>query len=358
MTDQVRTVTGGVDSHKDTHVVAALDGLGQVLGTKAFPVTAAGYRALLGWLRSFGALEVVGVEGTGAWGAGLARFLTAQGVAVVEVQRPNRQHRRRHGKSDPADAIGAARAVQSGEASGVPKAATGSVEAIRFIQIARRSAMKARTQAANQLHAVVTTAPDQLRASLVGLGTDELVERAARLRPGTPATPAAAAKLTLVALARRWQRLTQEITELDHHLALLTATTAPSLVELNGVGTQTAAALLTAAGDNPDRLHREASFAALCGSSPLDASSGRQQRHRLNRGGDRQANAALYIIVISRLRWDPATKAYMQRRLAQGKTRKEVIRCLKRYIARQAHRAITTDLTTRDEPPTTQHAAA
>jgi transposase len=348
MTDRTRMVTGGVDTHKDTHVAAALDGFGQVLGTESFPTTTAGYRRLLGWLRCFGEVEAVGIEGTGAWGAGLARFLAAGGVRVLEVQRPNRQHRRRHGKSDPADAIGAARAVQAGEASGTPKAATGGVESIRLLQVARRSAIKARTQAANQLHAVVTTAPDELRATLTGLGTTDLVERAARLRPGTIDHPNAAAKLALVTLARRSQALTAEINELDRHLDELTTTTAPTLVKLNGVGTQTASALLTAAGDNPDRLLRESSFAALCGSSPLDASSGRQQRHRLNRGGDRQANAALYIIVISRLRWEPTTKSYMQRRLAEGKTRKEVIRCLKRYVARQVHRAILTDLANPD----------
>jgi transposase len=351
MTDATLRITGGVDTHKDAHVAAALDALGAVLGTQSFPATRAGYRALLEWLAGFGDLGVVGVEGTGAWGAGLARFLTGEGVAVVEVARPNRQHRRRHGKSDPADAIGAARAVLSGEADGAPKTGTGDVEAIRLLQVARRSAGKARTQATNQLHSVIVTAPDALRASLAGLATPALIERAARLRPGRIDTPTAAAKLTLVTLARRCQHLTEEIAELDAHLATLTARCAPTLLALNGVGTQTAAALLTTAGDNPDRLRSEASFAALCGSSPRDASSGRQHRHRLNRGGDRQANAALYIIVISRLRWDPATQAYMARRLAQGKTRKEVIRCLKRYIARQVHQAITTDLGTATTHP-------
>jgi transposase len=342
MTDLTRMVTGGVDTHKDIHVAAAVDELGRTLGTESFPTTTAGYRQLFGWLRSFGSLELVGIEGTGAWGAGLARFLAVQDVRVVEVHRPNRQHRRRYGKSDPANAIGAA---LTGEASGTPKAANGGVEAIRLLQVARRSAMKARTQAANQLHAVVTTAPEPLRASLTGLATTALVERSARLRPGAITNPTAAAKLTLVTLARRWLALNAEIATLDGHLDELTTDTASTLVALNGVGTQTASALLTAAGDNPDRLAREGSFAALCGSSPIDASSGRQQRHRLNRGGDRQANAALYIIVISRLRWDTATKTYMQRRMAEGKTRKEVIRCLKRYIARQVHRAILNDLT-------------
>jgi transposase len=344
MTDQQSRVTGGVDTHKDAHVAAALDQLGRVLGTEVFPTTTAGYRALLRWLTTFGEVTSVGVEGTGAWGAGLARFLTAADVAVIEVTRPNRQHRRRHAKSDPADAIGAARAVLSGEANGTPKTAAGDVEAIRLLQVARRSAIKARTQAANQLHAVLVTAPDELRATFANLPTPKIVARAARLRPGLIDNPTAAAKLTLVTLARRWLAVTDEITTLDQHLDELTASCAPTLVKLNGVGTQTASALLVAAGDNPDRLASEKSFAALCGTSPRDASSGRQQRHRLNRGGDRHANAALYIITISRLRWDPETKAYMARRLAEGKTRKEVIRCIKRYIAREVHTAITTDL--------------
>jgi transposase len=344
MTDHQRRVTGGVDTHKDTHVAAALDELGRLLGTEAFPTTPAGYRALLAWLNRFGEVTAVGVEGTGAWGAGLARFLTATDVVVVEVTRPNRQHRRRHAKSDPADAIGAARAVLSGEADGTPKSASGDVEAIRLLQVARRSAIKARTQAANQLHAVLVTVPDELRATFNGLSTTRIVARAARLRPGPIDSPTAAAKLTLVTLARRWLAVSDELATLDQHLDQLTASCAPSLIELNGVGTQTASALLIAAGDNPERLNSERSFAALCGVSPRDASSGRQQRHRLNRGGDRHANAALYIITISRLRWDPATKAYMARRLAEGKTRKEVIRCIKRYIARQVHTAITTDL--------------
>lgn len=347
MTDPNETVTGGVDTHKDAHVAAALDPVGRVLGTESFPATAAGYRDLLRWLRGFGQLGKVGVEGTGAWGAGLTRHLRDHDVEVVEVTRPNRQHRRRHGKSDPADAVSAARAVLAGDATGIPKAASGAIESIRVLQIARRSAMKARTQAANQLHSVLVTAPDELRRTFAGLNTTAIVDRASRLRVTDATSPAAAAKITLRTLARRWQSLTDEITTLDDHLEDLTATAAPRLVELNGVGTQTAAALLTAAGDNPERLHAEGSYASLCGASPQDANSGKRTgRHRLNRGGDRQANAALYLIVLSRLRWDPATKAYMARRTAEGKTTKEVIRCLKRYVARQVYKAITNDLRT------------
>ena len=228
--------------------------------------------------------------------------------------------------------------------SGAPKTADGSVEAIRLLSVARRSAIKARTQAANQMHAVVTTAPAELRTTLARLNTKQLVERCARFHTAPATSPVGAARRTLRLLARRWQALTTEIVELDAVLDDLTAELAPTLRELPSVGTQTAAILLLAAGDNPDRLEHERSFAALCGTSPIDASSGRQHRHRLNRGGDRNANAALYIIVISRLRWHEPTRAYMQRRLAEGRTKKEVIRCLKRYVARQVHRAILDDL--------------
>jgi transposase len=307
-------------------------------------VTPCGYRRLLRWLLAFGEVVAVGVEGTGSWGAGLSRCLTSGGVTVIEVTRPNRQHRRRHGKSDPADAIGAARAVLAGDAIGTPKSQSGSVEAIRLLRIARRSAVKARTQAVNQLHAVIDTAPAALRQRLSSVSTKEIVALAARFHRHHPGTPHDAAKLTLRLLARRWEALNNEVAELDAHLDELTAEAAPTLRAINGVGPQNAAALLTAAGDNPDRLRSAASFAALCGTSPIDASSGRQQRHRLNRGGDRQANCALYYIVMSRLRWHQPTKNYMARRTTQGRTSKEIIRCLKRYVAIEAHRAITSDL--------------
>ncbi|MDQ3029541.1 MAG: transposase, partial [Actinomycetota bacterium] len=220
------------------------------------------------------------------------------------------------------------------------------VEAIRLLRVARRSAVKARTQAANQLHAVVDTAPAELRQRLGSVNTEQLVAVTARFHRCHPGTPAEAARLALRTLARRWEVLDDEITMLDAHLDELTESAAPTLRAINGVGPQNAAALLAAAGDNPDRLRSTASFAARCGTSPIDASSGRQQRHRLNRGGDRQANCAIYTIVMCRLRWHPPTKDDMARRLAEGRTTKEVIRCLKRYVAREVHRAITTDLGT------------
>jgi transposase len=341
MADDARVVTGGVDTHKDTHVAVVLDDVGRILDTRMVPATISGYRQLLCWLRSFGALARVGVEGTGSWGAGLGRFLEAEGVEVLEVNRPNRQRRRLRGKSDPADAEAAARAVLAGEATAIPKSGTGPVESIRLLRIARRTAMKARTQAANQIHSVVDTSPEQLRVELLGLSENMRIAKTARLRPGDVATPLGAAKKTLMILARRFLALSEEIAELDRDLKTLVVSTAPALMAVKGVGVDVAGALLVAAGDNPERLRTEASFAALCGSSPIDASSGRQRRHRLNQGGNRIANSALYRVVLCRLAHDDQTKAYMTRRLAEGKTKREVIRCLKRYVARELYKLLT-----------------
>jgi transposase len=310
--NDTRRVIGGIDTHKDVHVAAAVDELGRLLGTGSFSTTAAGYRQLLSWLRSHGEIVAVGIEGTGSWGAGVARHLSAHGVEVREVMRPNRQHRRRHGKSDEADAIGAARAVLAGDALGTPKSQTGHVEALRLLRVARRSAMKARTQASNQIHAVVDTEPEQLRQRFVGRVTTAIVSEVALFRRRRrPDTPLEAARLALRTLARRWEYLNAELVELDAQLDDLTAAAAPTLRAINGVGAQVATALLAAAGDNPDRLRSSSSFAALCGVSPIDASSGRQRHHRLNRYGYRHANWALHVVIISRLRWHAPTQAYI-----------------------------------------------
>ena len=276
-----------------------------------------------------------GVEGTGSYGAALARFLAANHQVVVEVNRPDRQARRRHGKSDPLDAHAAAKAVQAGDATLTPKAGTGQVEMIRCLRVARHTAIRARTQTSNALKALLVTAPTQLREQLATLPTTRLIRQAATLEPGKLATPTAATMLALRGLAQRYQHLDAEIGLLTGKLDQLTAKTAPKLRALLGVGPDSAAALLITAGDNPSRLRCEAAFAALCGSSPVEASSGKTRRYRLNRGGDRQANAALHRIVIVRLRWHQPTRDYLTRRTTQGKTKKEIIRCLKRYVARE-----------------------
>ena len=342
MTDPPTGVTGGVDTHRDTHMAAALDHLGRLLEVAQFPASAAGYRQLLAWLRGFGPVIRVGVEGTGVWGSGLSRFLTALDVTVVEVDRPNRQQRRRQGKSDPTDAIAAARAVLADHATVAPKTADGAVESVRMLRVARSSAMKARTQAANQLHAIVVTAPETLRETLRPLTTAALVDHVSRFRPGGGlCDPDAAAKHALRALARRWRHLSAEIADLDGHLDDLVAHAAPDgLLERCGVSTDVAGALLVAAGDNPHRLRSDASFAALCGASPIEASSGLIVRHRLNRGGNRTANNALWRVVLVRMRWDQRTRDHVARRTAEGKTKREIMRCLKRYVAREIYRVL------------------
>jgi transposase len=274
------------------------------------PTTTRGYRQLLAWARKLGRVERFGVEGTGAFAAGLLRFLHANGQVVLEVDRPDRSTRRRRGKSDPLDAEAAARAVQAGAAVGTPKARDGRVEMVRALRVARRSAVKARTQAANQLHDLLVSAPEPLRAQVRSLAIEALVRRAAGFRPGVLSTSAAATKLAMRELARRWQALDAEVGRLDAELDRLVAQAAPALTALLGVGTDVAGALLVAAGDNPQRLRSEASFARLCGVAPLAASSGKTVRHRLNRGGDRQANNALWRIVLVRLAWDPRTRDY------------------------------------------------
>jgi transposase len=304
---------------------------------------------LLGWLRGQAGdagLVAVGVEGTGAYGAGLARVLTAAGVVVVEVDRPDRKTRRLVGKSDPVDAYAAAAAVLAGRACGVPKSRDGVVEAIRVLRIARRSAVKARTQVINQIRAVLVTAPGSLREPLSGLGQSPLVEKLARLRPGADlADPMTATRSALRRLARRHHTLTEEITDLDSDLAPLVTLAAPALLELFGVGVEVAGQLLVTAGDNPGRMRSEAAFAHLTGVAPLPASSGPVQRHRLNRSGDRHANQALYTITLSRMRHDPRTQHYVARRTQEGLSKPEIIRCLKRFIAREVHHALTTPST-------------
>jgi transposase len=344
MADQPAEVILGVDTHADVHVAALLDHLGRLQATLKIPTTRAGYQRLLDWAGRHGRLIRAGVEGTGTYGAGLTRFLTGAGVQVIEVDRPNRQRRWRHGKSDPTDAEAAARAVLAGEATATPKTRSGIVEAIRVLRVARTGVIKARTQAANQLRDLLVTAPEELHAELYRLSTTKRVQRLVAQQPDGGADPASATHRALWHLARRHQALTAELAALNADLATLTRQAAPRLLARYGVGVETAGQLLVAAGDNPDRLHSEAALAALCGASPVEASSGKTVRHRLNRGGDRQANNALWVIALTRLRDDPRTRAYAQRRTTQGKTPKEILRCLKRYLARELFPLLTADL--------------
>ncbi|MFE7590759.1 IS110 family transposase [Kitasatospora sp. NPDC057512] len=341
-------ITGGVDTHGLTHHAAVIDRLGRHLADQEFPATVAGYRDLLEWMRSHGALRAVGVEGSGAYGAELARVLTAAGVTVLDVDRPDRKVRRLRGKSDPIDAYAAATAVAAGRAVGVPKSRDGVVEAIRVLRCARRSAVKARTQAMNQIRGLLVSAPAVLREQVAGLERALLIRTLARLRPGTDlSAPLAATKAALRRLARRHQALNDEITELDTEIGPLVKQAAPQLLALFGVGSETAGQLLASAGDNPERMRSEAAFAHLAGVAPIPASSGRTHRHRLNRGGDRAANNALHTIVLVRMRYDERTRAYVARRTKEGLSKKDITRCLKRFVAREVYRALTSTPSTK-----------
>jgi len=342
MADARRVVVGGVDTHKDVHVAAVIDGQGRILGTLECKTTAKGHGRLLAWMRSFGELVKVGVEGSGSYGAGLTRYLAGAGIEVLEVNRPNRQTRRLRGKSDTVDAEAAARAVLSGEARVTPKSQDGIVESIRALRVAFTSARGARAGVINQIDALIVGAPGELRNALEALSTSERVGRCARFRAGgDPADPVEGTKLALRALARRYEALSTEMVDLGQMLGELTARANPALCGAHGVGPDVAAILLIAAGDNPGRLTSDSAFAALCGVSPVQASSGKTVRHRLNRAGNRQANNALWRIAMVRLTCDPATKEYLARRTAEGKTKREIVRCLKRYIAREVFRHLT-----------------
>ncbi|MCD5418642.1 IS110 family transposase [Rhodococcus pyridinivorans] len=331
-------VYGGIDTHADTHHVAAIDATGRRLADVQVPAAAAGYQAALRFLRSWPGLVKVGIECTGSYGAGVSRAMQVAGIAVSEVNRPNRFDRRIRGKSDPFDAYSAAEAVLSGRASAAPKGGDGLVESLRVLRTSRSSALTARTATINQIKGMLITAPEELRSRYRGLSNTKLIAALAASRPTpAPVTAAEATAYSLRLLARRWQALTEQIEDLSGHLQRLLEDHAPDLMSVFGCGRDTVAQLLITAGDNPDRLRSEAAFAALAGACPIPASSGKTNRHRLNRAGDRQANSALYHIVLVRLRYDQQTRNYATRRIAEGKTKMEIIRCLKRYLVRQLY---------------------
>jgi hypothetical protein len=330
-----RRVVIGVDTHKFVHVAVALDELGTLLADVAMPADRAGYERLLEWAMSQGKVLAFGIEGTGSYGAAFTSLVRRRGHKVVEVARQDRRERRLNGKSDVLDALNAARAVLAGSARATPKSADGAVEMLRQIKVAKDTAVKARTAAMISLKALIVNADPELREQLQPLSKMALIERCAGLRPGELDAPLATSKHALRSLARRWKELHAEIRAHEELLERLVGQIAPQLLQAFGVATDTAAELLIAAGDNPERIRTEAAWAKLCGVAPIPASSGITTRHRLNRGGHRQANAALYRTVIVRMRFHEPTIAYVERRLAEGRTKAEIIRCLKRFLARE-----------------------
>jgi len=341
--EPLRRIVVGVDTHKHVHVAVAVDQLGARLGELVIPVDSGGYRQLDEWSATQGRVDTFGIEGTGSYGAGLTSYLRRQGHRIVEVNRGDRRARRANGKSDTLDAEAAARAVLNGTATAVPKTADGAAEMIRQIKVARDTAVKARTSAIITLKQIVVNAPAGLREQLDSLADKALIDRCASFRPGPITDPTASGKHSLRATARRWLDLTTEIRSHDTILDDHTRKAAPTLREGFGIGPDTAAEMLIIFGDNPDRVHSEAAFAKLCGTCPIPASSGMTNRHRLYWGGHRQANSAIYRTVIVRMRHHQPTIDYVNRRTGQGLTKRDIIRCLKRFVAREIYQRVMTD---------------
>lgn len=334
---QASRVVGGVDTHKDLHVAAVVDPHDRVLGTESFATTRHGYRLMLAWMRSFGDLQRIGIECSGSYGAGLLRYMQAAGVEVLEVTAPDKHDRRRRGKNDDFDAESAAHAAFAGRHTVTPRSRDGMVESLRVLKVCRKTAVQARRIALQMIQTTIVCAPDRLRDPLRQMTRMQLIRTLAAWRPDLTAYREVeeAYRISLKSLARRYLELHDEIADLDNMIEAIVKDLAPELLEQTAIGLNSAAQLLLTAGDNPERLKSEASFAALCGVSPVPASSGKTVRHRLNRGGDRAANSAIHIIAIGRLRLDPRTQSYIAKRIAAGNSKLEAIRSLKRYVARE-----------------------
>lgn len=349
----VEEVVLGVDTHLKTHAAVLVDLLGRRVDAETFPTTKRGNDTLIAWAKRRGTVRRAGVEGTGSYGVALARRLTLEGIEVLEVTRPERRRARHRGKNDARDALAAALSVLAdGDELAAPKSRDGIVEAIRVLRIARASAVKSRTQTILQIRNLILTADEDLREALRDLTVKQLVDRCARWHRRQPASALHATQQALRSLARRHRALDAEIAELDADILRLTQQAAPRLLAQHGVGPETAARLLIVAGDNPDRLRSEAAFAALCGASPVEASSGQTIRYRLNRGGDRQGNNALWTIANTRMIHHPETRDYVTRRTAAGKTSKEIRRCLMRSLARRLYPLLLADLRDAQATPT------
>lgn len=337
-----RAFFGGIDTHKSTHHVAIVDETGRPIEDRQFDTTPGAYAEIVAFFREHDAVERVGVEGTGSYGAGIARALIAAGIVVREIARPNRQHRRLKGKSDPIDAHQAALGVIADTQTSTPKSGDATIESVRILMVERHSAVKARSQTMNQIHGLLITAPDRVRQDYRALDKTKLVTILAQTRPAPGVDPDAVSRQTLKRLAIRHTLLRDELAIIDAHLDALIRSVNPALLALSGVGVVVAATLLSAAGDNPERLTSKAAFASLCGAAPIPASSGQRIRHRLSRGGNRQANSALHRIVLLRMRHrEPRTVEYFDRRRAEGLSDRDIIRCLKRHIANEIFHTLT-----------------
>jgi transposase len=313
----------GVDTHKHIHVAAVMDTIGGILATLTIATDTAGFKQLLEWATGFGKILAFGIEGTGSYGVTLTSFLRRNGHKVVEAGRPDRRSRRANGKSDTLDAENAARSVLAGFATAIPKTAD------------------ERTAAMVTMKAMLVHARDELRRETNRMTQIKLARHLASLRPRSLDTPEDALRHALRSLARRWQNLDSEAKELSTMIEQLVTRTAPQLLEQFAIGADTAAEILIVTGDNPERIRSEAAFAKLAGISPIPTGSGMTSgKHRINHGGHRQLNAAIHRTVIVRMRFHEPTIAYVARRTAEGKSKREIIRCLKRYVIREVYHLV------------------
>lgn len=321
------TVAIGVDTHRDRHLAVAVDRLGRRLGSLEFAVDEPGFAEVVQFACSFGE-PAFAIEGTGSYGASLARALLSNGFSVFEVERPRR--RRRSEKNDLIDGELAARRLLTEQRLPLPRTGRDR-ERLRLLLLERRSAQHARQQAVNQLKAAIVTLDPPLRTRLQRQKPTSLARSALlRRQPHAP----------LQRLAKRIVQLDAELVEIDCELQTLTRTLCPQLLAEPGVGPLCTAQILVSTAD-PTRIHSEPAFAALAGVSPIEASTGQTKRHRLNRSGDRQLNWALHMTALNRIRYHPETRAYYQRQLDRGKTRRESIRIVKRALARRLYRTLT-----------------
>ena len=343
MTYSQKVLILGVDTHKDFHHAAVINHVGKSIAGRKFDATSAGYSDLINWATGVGRIGRAGVEGTGSYGAGLTRELTRRGIPVIDVIAPDKQLRRLRGKTDQIDAYNAARAVLNELATAVPKAQDGFVEALRVLRTSRRLLVKQRTESMNQLQGLIVSAPADLRVGLAKLKAKNLALRCSKL-PVRQADDLVMTetKNVLRSLGKRYVELLTETNRLSKRLGEIVKEHASELLAVHGVGPDVAATMLIVAGENVDRLGSESAFAHLIGTAPIQASSGKTTRHRLNRGGHRQGNSAAYRIVMVRMKSHEKTRDYVVKALARGKTKREAMRLLKRYVAREIFQILIT----------------
>lgn len=337
-------VYAGIDTHKENHALCLVDQFGRKISGEIYPANKEGYAMIakaIGEPKNCGG---VGIEGTMSYGSGIYKYLQSKGYKVFEILGPKvDRHKCGVGKSDLIDAERAAQMALKGQNIYSPKSADGWVEALRALHITRNTYVKITTSITNIVKSLLVTAPNDIRDEFASIKNVKNMMASLSEKREVEDVVEQALFSALQSLALTWIDANKKADELEEEMRVILEEHAPALLVIEGCGTLTSAQLAITAGDNPRRMKNKNAFAALCGVSPVPASTGdngRPKRYRLNRGGDRHANCALYRIVKSRLAYDEQTKAYVEKRKSEGKTKKEIIRCLKRYVANEVYRAL------------------